>query len=150
MKKSESTTVVKILFALYIALVLFLCFYNFSSEDIKLPKEFLGIPIDKYIHFIMFYPFSFICWMFFEYHTPENSSKRYHIYRDFRFTTIIILGIVLAAFTEAGQALLTTERACDPLDLLADFLAILAGSITVFFTRTYIKRAFNYIFRVKL
>ena len=150
MKKNESIKVVKILFALYIVLVLFLCLYNFNSEEIKLPEKFLGIPVDKYIHFIMFYPFSFICWIFFEYNTPIYSNKKYHFFRDYRFTTIILLGVILASFTEAGQALLTLERSCDPLDLLADFLAILAGSLTVYYSKKHIKRAFNIIFRVNL
>ena len=38
--------VIKILYIIYIAMVLFFCFYKFSSTGIDLGKYFLGIRLD--------------------------------------------------------------------------------------------------------
>ena len=46
----------RIVFAVYILAVLVLCFGKFeSTEDV--PMDLWGIPTDKVVHFLMFFPF---------------------------------------------------------------------------------------------
>ena len=48
---------IKVLYIIYIMMVLFFCFYSFSSSDLDLNRYFLGIRLDRYIHFAMFFPY---------------------------------------------------------------------------------------------
>ena len=55
----------RILFAVYLAAVLVLCFGKFpSSEDV--PKYLWGIPTDKIVHFLMFLPFPVLAYLAFD------------------------------------------------------------------------------------
>lgn len=104
---------------IYVAAVLFLCLYDFSDTGIKLPSRFMGIGVDKYIHFAMFLPFPFLL-------TGCSGNIKN---RNLRSLLIFVAGILLAAITEAGQYFFTELRSCDILDFLADALAITVGTL---------------------
>ena len=110
-------------FFAYIALVLFLCFWNFpDSQDV--PKSMLGIPVDKILHFCMFLPFPVLAWLGFDRHTEKTWQSVLAVAVTFG------AGLLLAALTEFGQSL-TDYRSGDPTDLAADTLGLAAGSLGV-------------------
>ena len=114
----------QILFWLYIAGVLFLCFGHFDNTP-SVPASFLGIPTDKIAHFVMFFPFPILAFLAFDQFTESVKST-------LLFTGItFIVGVLLAIGTEWGQAHLTDYRSGDSFDLLADTLALILGSILV-------------------
>ncbi len=119
---------VKILYLIYIAMVLFFCFYKFSSSDLDLGKYFLGIRMDRYAHFIMFFPYPFITWMTLKYSTHFPRLSRHS------FILTILSGLAFAALTEICQDLFFQSRQGDTLDFAADSIAIITGTVTAYFT----------------
>ena len=116
--------ITRILFFLYLAAVLFLCFGRFENTP-DVPWSFLGIPSDKLVHFCMFFPFPILAFLAFDRFTETPKST-------FLFSGITwVLGMGLAFATEWGQAHLTDYRSGDPWDLLADGLAITLSTIVV-------------------
>ena len=114
----------RILFGLYILGLLLLCFGHFNSTP-ELPTELWGIPLDKLVHFLLFFPFPILAFLAFDQYTETVRAT-------LRFTGITLLaGVLLAVGTELGQAFLTDYRAGEPLDLLADLLALLLSSALV-------------------
>ena len=118
----------------YIALVLFLCLANFSNSTLVLPEYYLGIRIDRLFHFLMFFPYSFICYPFIKYKF-KKISKIWQL-----IVVLIISGIVLATLVECSQEALTTYRESDPIDLLANLIGILSGSVLLSFLLRILKR----------
>ena len=114
--------VFKVAFYLYLAAIAVLCFGKFSSLP-SVSNTFLGIPTDKVVHFAMFFPFPILA--FLAYDKLTGSVKSALIFAVVTF----LAGCLLAAGTEIGQAYLTEYRSGDPTDFLADFLALLSGSI---------------------
>ena len=116
--------ILRILFYLYLAAVLFLCFGHFESTP-DVPKSLLGIPADKLVHFCMFFPFPILAFLAFDKYTETPKST-------FLFSGITwVTGLLLAYATEWGQAHMTTWRSGDPLDLLADGIAITLATVVV-------------------
>ena len=116
----------RILFAVYIIAVLVLCFGNFESTQ-EIPREFLGIPMDKIAHFLMFLPLPFLAFFAFDSYTEKFWSS-------VLWTSVtFVAGCLFAAATEIGQALLTSYRSGDPTDFRADLIAIALGSLIIFF-----------------
>ena len=114
----------QILFWLYVAGVLFLCFGRFDNTP-DVPTSFLGIPTDKIAHFVMFFPFPILAFLAFDQFTETVKST-------LLFTGVtFIVGVLLAFGTEWGQAHLTEYRSGDPLDLRADVLALFLSSVLV-------------------
>lgn len=114
----------RILFFLYIAGVLFLCFWNFESTP-SVAGSLLGIPTDKIAHFCMFVPFPVLAFLAFDKYTEKPLQS-------FLFVGITLLvGVLLAFFTEWGQSSLTTWRNGDPWDFVADVIGITAASAAV-------------------
>ena len=60
--------IARIVFLLYLAAVLYLCFGNFSDMS-SVAKHFLGIESDKVVHFLMFLPFPVLFYMAFGWRT---------------------------------------------------------------------------------
>lgn len=121
MKKSFKIAF-RVLFYLYLIAVAVLCFGSFNSLP-EVSKTILGIPTDKVVHFCMFFPFPILAFLAYDKFT--GSRKKVLVFALITF----LLGCVLAAGTELGQAYLTENRSGEPLDFLADFLALLTGSI---------------------
>ena len=116
--------ITRILFFLYLAAVLFLCFGRFENTT-DVPWSFLGIPSDKLVHFCMFFPFPILAFLAFDKYTETPKST-------FLFSGITwVTGLLLAYATEWGQAHMTTWRSGDPLDLLADGIAITLATVVV-------------------
>lgn len=121
MKKSFKIAF-RVLFYLYLIAVAVLCFGSFNSLP-EVSKTILGIPTDKVVHFCMFFPFPILAFLAYDKFT--GNRKKVLIFALVTF----LVGCILAAGTELGQAYLTENRSGEPLDFLADFLALLAGSV---------------------
>ncbi len=116
--------ITRILFFLYLAAVLFLCFGRFENTP-DVPWSFLGIPSDKLVHFCMFFPFPILAFLAFDKYT--ETPRATFLYSGLTW----VLGMLLALGTEWGQAHLTTWRSGDPMDLLADGLSITISTLIV-------------------
>ena len=116
--------IARILFFLYLVVVLVLCFGQFKDAP-SVPWTLLGIPSDKLVHFCMFFPFPILAFLAFDKYTETPRST-------FLFSGITFLvGVALAFGTEWGQAHLTTYRSGDPLDWLADISALFLSTLIV-------------------
>ena len=116
--------IARILFFLYIAAVLVLCFGQFKDVP-SVPWTLFGIPSDKIVHFCMFFPFPILAFLAFDKYTRTPRST-------FLFSGLTFLvGVALAFGTEWGQAHLTTWRSGDPLDWVADVTALFIGTLIV-------------------
>ena len=116
--------IMRTLFFLYLAAVLFLCFGHFESAP-SVPMSFLGIPTDKLVHFCMFFPFPILAFLAFDKYTETPQST-------FLFSGLTFLvGLGLAFLTEWGQAHLTTWRSGDPWDFVADISALALSTLIV-------------------
>jgi VanZ family protein len=112
------------LFCFYMAAILALCLINTDSLP-ELPKTFLGIPLDKFVHFMMFFPFTILGYSAF---APEAESKWKRLTR---LLIIILSGSVFIFSTEKLQAL-TSYRSYELMDMTADSLGLIAGGLLTF------------------
>ena len=113
----------RILFVVYLAAVAFLCFGKFSGTK-EVPMELWGIPTDKIVHFLMFFPFPYLACLAF------GGSLR-KPWQAILWTVIAFLpGCAYAAGTEWIQTKLP-YRSGDPADFHADALALLICSVIV-------------------
>ena len=88
--------VFKILLVLYLIAVAWLCFGHFSSIP-HVKMFYRGIPTDKIVHFLMFFPFPLLAFGAFDKYT----TKPWH---SFLFVAVLFaLGCMLAGATEIGQ-----------------------------------------------
>lgn len=117
-------TAFRVLFFLYIAAVLFLCFAHFDQTP-AVEWSLLGIPSDKVVHFCMFFPFPVLAYLAFDRYT--DSVRKTLLFS----TAALLVGFLLAWGTEWGQAHLTDYRSGDRLDLLADGTALVLGTLLV-------------------
>ncbi len=113
----------KIIFVLYITAIGVLCFAKFPG-GVELPKSLLGIPLDKWAHFLMFLPFClFLYWAF-----------DWKVRRGWRKSALAIgfffIGAGIAYSTEIIQGLIP-YRDRDPGDLIADSIGLAIGAILV-------------------
>jgi hypothetical protein len=114
----------RIVFVLYLIAVAWLCFGHFESTP-DVPRGFFGIPIDKIVHFIMFFPYPVLAYFAFNRFTAKWWTSLLCILATF------VSGALIAAGTEIGQARLTTYRSGDPNDWKADILAIGVSCVVV-------------------
>lgn len=127
--KEGQKTVFKIIFLIYIAVVAYACFGNFTNVP-NLTRAWLGIPNDKILHFLMFLPFPILMHLSF-------GHKRRNPWRAMPGVIgIFIIGCLIAAGTEVGQSFLS-YRSCDPTDFIADSLALLISSLIVFIMKLW-------------
>ena len=109
-------------FCIYLTAVAVLCFIRPSSLPEMDIKTFLGIPIDKILHFIMFLPYPVLSGMVF----ISKEQKRHTV-----IATLFILaltGIGVSYGTEMIQSH-TDYRSYEIADFYADIAGIAAGSI---------------------
>lgn len=110
-------------FCIYVAAVILLCIMKTDGLP-EVPEFFLGIPLDKILHFLMFLPFPILGYMTFQ--VKEN-----RIWRKLTVLAVIcLLGCCFAYSTERLQAL-TAYRSCDMSDMAADCLGMAAGILSV-------------------
>ena len=113
----------RIVFLLYLAAVLYLCFGNFSDMS-SVAKHFLGIESDKLVHFLMFLPFPILFYLAFGWKTRNPLQS------VLLALAILALGSLIAAGTELVQDLIP-YRASDLKDFLADFLALCISTVII-------------------
>ena len=112
-----------IIFCLYIAAVLYLCFAK--PDDVpSIEISFFGLPIDKVAHFLMFIPFPLLAFLTFD--TEDSKAGR----RTLLLLGVVAAGIAVAALTELIQGYLA-YRSEDAFDLLADSIGLGAGVAVV-------------------
>ena len=113
----------RILFGLYLVAVAVLCFARFpESEDV--PKSLLGIPMDKIVHFLMFFPFPVLAYLAFDrYRGKRRASVLWT-------AAALLCGCAFAAVTELVQSRLP-YRSGDPADFRSDAFALLLSSVLV-------------------
>lgn len=113
------------LYVIYLTMVLFLCFYKFSPTGIDLGRHFLGIRLDRYVHFAMFFPYPFITWLTCRYTAGSRFLRKQAI--------IITLtsGLIFAGLTEICQDVFFSSRQGDIYDFLADSISVISGTIIV-------------------
>ena len=112
-----------ILLCIYIAAVAVLCFMKTDSLP-SVELYFLGIPMDKLVHFLMFAPFPVLAYMTF---WPAKAGKPGKLGV---LLVIMTVGVGLAKATERIQSMLG-YRTGDHLDFMADVTGILAGSLFI-------------------
>ena len=119
----KQLVIARILFAVYLIAVAVLCFGNFAgSEDV--PKDLWGLPVDKIVHFLMFFPFPVLAYLAFDRYKGKRLSSML-------WTVVAFLGgCAFAAATELIQSRLS-YRSGDPADFRADFLALAACSVFI-------------------
>lgn len=121
--EKKAQIISRILFCLYVTAVILLCIIKTESLP-ELPKTFLGIPLDKIVHFIMFLPFPILSYATF---CHKDSS----IWRDLALMAIIcITGGVFAYSTEILQSM-TDYRSSDIMDIAADGAGLLCGTLAI-------------------
>ena len=114
----------RILFFLYLAGVLLLCFGRFENAP-SIEWTLLGIPSDKVVHFCMFFPFPILAFLAFDQFTDT-------VPQTFAFVGVTLaVGILVAVGTEWGQAHLTDYRSGDLWDWVADVTGLVLSSILV-------------------
>jgi len=123
MEKRKTYVAVTGLFALYIIAVLCLTLLDLSDKTPELPKYFLGIPMDKIAHFLMYFAYPVVGWLMCTY------NKHIKIRHGYLYPLLFITGLAFAAFTEYAQGAFTTYRDSDPLDMLANLIGISAACI---------------------
>ena len=111
------------LFCIYIIAVILLCVIHTDNIP-ELPKYFLGIPIDKIAHMIMFLPFVIL-----SYFAVMPTEKG--IWRKLAVLSItVLLGGIFAFSTERLQAM-TGYRTYEISDMIADVAGIALSTIIV-------------------
>ena len=116
---------------LYILLISLLLFCSFNNTEIRLPRTFLNIPIDKIAHFLMFAPFPFLCWANLKFTSLKNRAN---------VIISLFFSIFLAASTEIAQMAFTNNRVGDINDFYADLTGITIGLIfTLLFGNAILK-----------
>ncbi len=137
MEKRKTYIIVTALFLLYIAAVLCLCLLNLSDKTPELPKYFLGIPMDKLAHFLMFFAYPATGWLMLTY------NKTIKMRQVFIFPVLLITGLLFAAFTETAQGLFTTYREPDNLDFVADAIGILSSTFLIRILQKPLRKLFD-------
>ena len=124
MKPNQTRSIIaKIVMLLYVVAVAYLCFANFHKLP-EVPKTFLGIPMDKIVHFCMFFPFPILAYLAYD-RLTDTPLKAFAA-----LLCICAIGGIFAGLTEIVQGMLP-YRYEDIHDYGADCLAIgIAGLLT--------------------
>ncbi len=116
----KTRTLFRILLAVYIGAILFLCFGKFPAGP-EVDLTLWGIPTDKLVHFSMFFPFPILTYLSLGRH-PETRR------RILTIVQIFLIGILLAVATEWVQYYIP-YRSGEWTDLFADSLGLLTSSL---------------------
>ena len=123
MNKSSIKIMMTILFCLYIAAIVLLCFMKTDGvPDVQF--TLFGIPVDKLAHFCMFAPYPVLAFQSF--HSKDASLRR-----DIALIAVLaVSGLGLAYGTEQIQGL-TDYRSYEIADFYADSIGLTAGTVAV-------------------
>ena len=115
-------TLARIVFLLYLAVLMYLCFGKFSGLENE-PRAIFGLEPDKVVHFLMFLPWPILAAL----SVLPNSTAR-SARTVVTLLIITLIGCALAGTTEYIQGLLP-YRSRDILDFIADCLGLLSGAL---------------------
>ena len=125
MKPNRTRSVLfTIVMCLYIGAVGYFCFANFHKLP-DVPKTLLGIPVDKIVHFCMFFPFPVLAYLAYDKLTDTPLKALAAL------ISIGAVGCIFAGITEIIQGSLP-YRSQDIKDFGADCLAVGVASILTF------------------
>ena len=134
----EAKTIIRtdrVLLVIYLAAVFFLCFATISSPD-DMPRAFIGIPMDKLAHFLMFLPMPLLCC--FAVRTDKLEGNMFTVLLSAFMLTLLLGGLI-----EIFQGF-TATRSRDFMDFVADSVGAAAGSAAaLIITKCYFKRTGN-------
>ena len=120
----RGSTLFRLILLGYFAAVAYLCFGHFDNLP-HVERMFFGIPADKIVHFLMFFPFPVLLFLA----VDRFTTKPWH--SILMMCVAFVLGCILAGATEYGQSLLA-YRSCDISDFRADAIALAISSLLVF------------------
>ena len=130
--KCRLYNIFRILLVIYMAGVAYLCFGHFEHlPDIQ--KTLFGIPMDKVVHFCMFFPAPVIGFFAFT-GRPETTGKAI-----VSLLCICSFACIFAGLTEIIQGTLP-YRSEDIRDFEADCLAIGLGTVLTFFINLFMSK----------
>jgi VanZ family protein len=95
--------------------------FSINVSDINVPKEIMGIAIDKVVHFFIFFPYPFLLYVAFKRKFKSNEPI-------FLWIIIPLSGIFFAIVTELLQSL-NPDRSFELSDMAANVCAIVFVSI---------------------
>lgn len=119
----KTRIIARILLGIYILVLAYLCLGHFDHMP-NISKTFLGLPIDKVVHFCMFLPFPVLAFLAYDRHTETPWSAILCILVTF------LLGAALAGGTELLQGA-TTHRSAEWSDFLSDCIALAVSCLGV-------------------
>lgn len=125
----DDKRIYRTLLLLYIGAVIFLCLMNPESlPDVE--RYYFGLPADKIVHFIMFFPYPILSGLSF-------MHKEFSIARNLAILLVLaVVGAGMAYGTEVLQGH-TAYRSYDFADFAADMTGMAAGiAVTTLFTIT--------------
>lgn len=117
----------------YLGAVAYCCFGHFSDLPEINTDSLFGIPADKVVHFLMFFPFPILCHLAFAGWTTKTSHTVLSV------SVIFLTGAVIAAATEIGQSF-TDYRSGDIIDFTADTISLAVSSMIVLLIDLHIKK----------
>jgi VanZ family protein len=119
--RAKILVVSKIIFYLYLIVLLSLMVFTIHTEDINVPETLWGLGFDKIVHFLVFFPYPFLLWFAFKKRFEANILRSiYYI--------IPISGIAIAIIMEFLQSF-NPQRNFDIYDITANILAVIVGSL---------------------
>ena len=124
------------IFILYLGAVVYCCFGHFSQLPDMGVDTLFGIPTDKIVHFLMFFPFPILCFLAF------TGRTRRPLHTVLSVGCVFLTGCLIAASTEIGQSF-TDYRSGDILDFAADTTALAISSIIVMIIDLHIIKKHN-------
>ena len=125
MKKNRTRAMIfQLLLVIYVVAVAWFCFANFKNPP-DMPRVLFGIPIDKVVHFIMFFPFPILAFLAYDRYTETPWQALAAL------ISICAIGGAFAGLTEFVQGQLS-YRTKDIHDFGADCLAIGLSGLLVF------------------
>ena len=114
-----------IILCAYVAAVGLMCFMKTDSAP-SMEFNFFGIPTDKAVHFIMFFPFPILAYSAFR---PSGGG----LWKDLAiFAVTLLAGAGFAAGTERIQSMLE-YRSGDIVDFAADIAGMACGGMIIIF-----------------
>lgn len=113
----------RLAFLVYFGMVLYVCFGHFDDLP-DMSQPIWGIPQDKIIHFIMFFPFPILAAMALDLR-PRRYGKAF-----LEAFLLLVCGLVIAAATEIGQGF-TDYRDPSIWDWVADISALVSSALIV-------------------
>ena len=121
---NRKSVISRILLAVYLLGLFVCCFWNFRSSIDLSQDWWLPVPFDKTVHFFLFLPFPFICYLAFPRFSGSRKGKYLFVLAAF------LVGTMLGAGIEILQEL-SGYRSGDPMDLLADCTGLALASTII-------------------